>query len=810
MHRSDAYAAWEDLGTQTLVQGEEESGEDSTPGDPPALDPLGLSRGSRNLGRYLLLGRLGRGGMGVVYAAYDQELDRKVAIKVLHAQSKNAEHRLVREAQAMARISHPNVAQIHEIGFLEGKRFVVMEFVEGETLRRWQRRTRRTRGEILAVFIAAGRGLAAVHDKGLVHRDFKPENVMIAEDGRVLVMDFGLAHGAGERVDAPSEGERASALADKITMTGSVLGTPAYMAPEQIEGALTDARSDQFSFCVSLWEALHSRRPFVAARIDEISAVVAAGKLESARRGEVPGWISKTLRRGLRADPDERWPSMAALLGALERDPKRRRWLLGGLAAICLVFAATSYLSASRRAPAARAAAITRAELWTCVEAGREIEAGWTDETRETLARGFSATGLSFAGSAWARTRRWMDDYAEAWSRARTQVCADRRLAEVRHDSGALARVEARAACLDERRELFVGLIDAWSEVDAQTVTLAAPAVMSLPAVSGCEGPSWAMQRVNPPGQVRVEVEAARRELGRARALGLAGKYGDGLAVAQVAVEQARALGWRPLQAEAWLLVGELQDELGAYEDAREALRAAYVAALAGGHDLVALEACAGLTLVVGDKLEAPELGLRWVEVGEALAERLALGGTIHAAELLYGRGLLEDRLGDDEQALIAMRRALAIERAELGDAHPRVARAFNGVGGVLMDLEDFEGALETQRRSLAIVEESLGPGHPEVARSLHNTALVLSRLGKHREALALQRRALEIREAALGPEHPDVAATYGAMGATMAALGDLSAAREYRARALEIRERSLGVDHPQVQATREALAKSP
>src|SRR5690606_32000265 len=276
---------------------------------------------TRELGHYVLLDKLGEGGMGVVFAAYDRALDRKVAIKLLRATGDEAQRRLIREAQAMARLSHPNVVQIYEIGELDddgstraavlagdGSRpvFIVMEFIDGQTLSAWRRQRRPSIAEILAVFDAAGRGLAAAHRKGLVHRDFKPDNVMIRSDARVVVMDFGLARERSELdgqprapvLDDAVAGHSTSELSIDLTATGALLGTPAYMSPEQFAGAATDAKTDQFSFCVALWEALHGSRPFAGTSLAELAYSVTSGQ-RSAGSDTVPTWLSDAVARGL-------------------------------------------------------------------------------------------------------------------------------------------------------------------------------------------------------------------------------------------------------------------------------------------------------------------------------------------------------------------------------------------------------------------------------------------------------------------------------------------------------------------------------
>jgi eukaryotic-like serine/threonine-protein kinase len=288
------------------------------------------------IGRFTIVRKLGSGGMGVVYVAYDEQLDRRVAVKLLRSArpTPEARARLEREAQAMARLSHPNVVTVHEVGAHAEQVFVAMEFVEGKDLRGWLAAEPRTWRAVVGVFSQAGEGLAAAHEAGIVHRDFKPDNALVGDDGRVRVADFGLAHGfEGAAAELSSSGleDSQGRLSLSLTRTGALMGTPAYMAPEQYAGKRTDARGDQFSFCVALWEALYRERPFSGETLLALSSAVSEGKInEPPADSEVPQWVQSILRRGLATAPDARWPSMRALLDALGRDPDaaRRRILL--------------------------------------------------------------------------------------------------------------------------------------------------------------------------------------------------------------------------------------------------------------------------------------------------------------------------------------------------------------------------------------------------------------------------------------------------------------------------------------------------
>ncbi|HEU0032202.1 MAG TPA: protein kinase [Kofleriaceae bacterium] len=310
------------------------------------------------LGRYKIERELGAGGMGVVHAAFDPDLERRVALKVLRSEGVGAEgrQRLLREARAMARLVHANVVTVHEVGSANGRDYVAMELVEGETLADWLRATPRSEHEILDAFVAAGRGLAAAHAAGVVHRDFKPHNVLRSKSGRIVVTDFGLAREASTDplavtlplqagASAQAENTPSTPLAG-LTMTGSVLGTPAYMAPEQWTGGAVSPATDQFAYCVALWEALAGERPFRGSTIEALRGEIERGPAEL-DASKIPRRLRPILRRGLDPDPKRRWPSMDALLAAIGK-AQRRPAIAMTIVAGGVVAAAALYVVAGR------------------------------------------------------------------------------------------------------------------------------------------------------------------------------------------------------------------------------------------------------------------------------------------------------------------------------------------------------------------------------------------------------------------------------------------------------------------------------
>ena len=293
--------------------------------------------------RYVLLDQIGRGGLGVVCSAYDSQLDRRIALKFLHTRTDTeprAQERLVREAKALAKLSHPNVVTVYDVGVLDGQVFIAMELVDGVPLSAWLRAKPRPWRQVRDLMVQAARGLQAAHEADLVHRDFKPQNVLVAADGRARVVDFGLARrlDATGAVAIPTDTPSAESVDERVTATGALVGTPAYMSPEQIEGAEVGARSDQFSFCVALFQGLYGARPFAGGPREVISAI-ARGDITSPQGGlDVPLWLHKAVMRGLSHHPADRFDSMRDLIAALTRDRRqRRRYGLLAVLFACLV-----------------------------------------------------------------------------------------------------------------------------------------------------------------------------------------------------------------------------------------------------------------------------------------------------------------------------------------------------------------------------------------------------------------------------------------------------------------------------------------
>jgi tetratricopeptide (TPR) repeat protein/predicted Ser/Thr protein kinase len=761
-------------------------------------DPFDLSRGPIRLGRHVLLGTLGRGGMGVVYSAYDEKLDRNVAIKLLRTRRREQERRrLVREAQALARLSHPNVVRIYEICEHEQFDYLVMERVDGVTLAQWLTLRPRSREEILGVFLAAGAGLAAAHAKDIVHRDFKPENVMLREDGQVLVMDFGLARDRRAREGEGAEETSSDDESDEgLTRAGAIVGSVGYMAPEQALGKVADARSDQFGFCVALWEALHRRRPFGGSSMADYRRAVLSGVPSLQERSDVPRWLRQVLERGLSREPDQRWPTMQELLDALRRDPTRRRrsWIaaaaISGLA-IAAVLGWTLHEQHERER-----------EIAACEALGQSIDEAWNDEVAAGIERAFESTNSPMAASAWQHTRPWLDARASEWARLRRETCIETRVDQTRSETE-LADV---AACLDEQGVAFVELLGILADADETIVQHAAVAAAELPPLSHCTNAALLARDVRPPDELRTPIATQRERLQRVSALNLVGEFDRALVEARAVGDEAEQLGWLPLRAEAWLAVAAQQQSLGRYDDATAAAERAFRLAAVAGDESTMLGAATRL-VDLGVEQVRLEPAAEWGRVGEKLIAQLGLSNTVPEGILLTQIAKVDFKQGEYDESLVHSQRALAIFESTLGSEHTWVALALHGLGIAYFRQGQYDDATATWRRQLSILERALGPDNARLVGVLNNLGAVSAFQANPGGALAYHRRALTITEATLGPEHPKAALALGNMGGILFDRREYDEALIHLQRALAIQEKTLGVEHPDVAVVLDLIA---
>ena len=764
------------------------------------------------IGRYVVLNPLGAGGMGVVYAAYDPQLDRKVALKLLHTetisrsggtQSFNDGHaRLLREAQAMARLRHANVVSVHDVGTYGDRVFIAMEFVEGSTLKSWLRAQPRTRKEVLAVFQQAGRGLQAAHDAGLIHRDFKPENVLVSHTDQAQVLDFGLAKATeDEHEDRGSQQAMVASvhsMSRELTQHGAVLGTPAYMAPEQHLGLPTDARTDQFSFCVALYEALYGTPPFPADSMAALSLAVVSGKVADAPResqARVPVWLRKVLLKGLASEHANRYPSMAALLEALARDPggQRRRWfaIAGAVTVVALAAGGyAQYLAQSSR---------------RCADAEQGLVGVWDQQTRQTAHRAFlAASDGAFAEDTWQRVATTLDRYTGAWVQMQAAVCT----ATYIDQAQSVELLHLQGACLARRLSELRAVSEVFTHADAAVVERAVSTVAGLSDLRSCtDETSLTSSVVLPPDvQTRAAVDAVRVRLDSAKALERAGKYGPGLQTARSATEQARTLDYAPVLAEALVIEAGLLFQSGSTREAETASEEAISAAAAGKHASVAADAWVQLIGLVGVEQAQHERAVNLRLAAEA-AIAWAGGDLRMRAQLLAVIGRVLHSQAKFAEAIATTSEALAIYEQLPDDAetHARalaIADALAGLGTAYHSKGEFEAADTYFLRALTIRRETLGSDHPAAASSLHDLGNTAYARGRYDEAAKYLGEALAIRVRVLGGQHPRVGDTENSLGAVDYAQGEFGRARDHYDRALKIRETALGLEHPNTAAT--------
>ncbi len=809
-------------------------------GDRAALDPLAteLARarlradvlreepGTLRVGRYLVLERIGQGGMGVVYAAWDPELDRKVALKVLHRAAlgpgDGGRTRLLREAQAMAKLAHPNVVAVFDVGMFDaaptppvrmratttgdrdepepagrGWMFIAMELVDGLTLAAWLRAKPRSTDAILRVLIDAGRGLAAAHAHGLVHRDFKPDNVMIDRDApadpgpaRVRVMDFGLAapleHRAEPDDTADSSSQRAIAeLASTWSRANGLAGTPAYMAPEQLVGAEATPAADQFAFCVTLWEAVHGRRPFAGDSLPELCAAVLEGRrAPMPGAAGVPAWLRRVLDRGLARAPEQRWPSMPALIAELERGrgarTRRRRFVVLGAG-----LAVVAGLGLARELD-------RRRTLAACDTAAARIDEVWNEARRAAVRAGIGASPASYAAATAERVIPWLDGRAEAWRTERREACLDATV-RARLDPELAARADW---CLESRKVELDAIASQLAQADTPMLQGAVIAVATMGPLDGCRDPAELAAMSVPPVEQRDAVAELRIDVARTLALRTAGAYEQALAEARLEVARARELGWVPVIASTRVLEASIASRLGKNAEAETILVEAYLDAGRVGAWDVAANAANNLIAVESAMGELDD-AIAWGQHARMVGGHAPSNGGLRESQLDGSLAVAYTMRGDYATAVALQEQALELRVRVLGDDHPDVAVTLHNLALAENAMGDHAAAKPLLERALAIREPALGPEHPDVADTLDALATVEKELGELDSARARMQRVLAVRTAAFGSKSRKVAAALSNLGVIEAAAGDTAAAIAAQERALAIAEETPGPQHP-------------
>jgi serine/threonine protein kinase/tetratricopeptide (TPR) repeat protein len=705
-----------------------------------------LDRGTA-LGRYVILDRIGQGAMGMVYAAFDPALDRKIALKVLRAGrevSTEARDRLVREARAMARLDHPNVVTVHDVGTVDARVFVAMEFVEGSTLREWLRAVPRSWRQIVDAFVQAGEGLAAAHAVGLVHRDFKPDNVMVSEAAagglRVRVMDFGLAHvtlASSDDFTATAEVPTAFEPDDEstrsLTRTGAMLGTPAYMAPEQFARSAATASSDQFAFCVALHEALYGQPPFVGDTLPSLAVAVATGTRRATPTVRVPRAIAAVLDRGLLVDAGERWPDMGALLGRLRSATAKPRWGTY-VAAASIVAGAAVGMATMRDEPPCRASS--------------DVPGGvWSEPHKAELAQAIDATGVPFAAQSWSLLRDRFDAWTSAWLQGRLDACL---ATHVRHEQSE-AMLDRRIACLDRRLHEARGVLELVAAGDGDDVARIPELLATLGDPTACSDVDALAVAVPMPSDphAREAIVALDGRIARATA-GLVTQHPPALLpeIEQI-VADAKALEYAPTTVTALALWATALDHLDRDSASADAAIDAVWVAHAAGDDYAEARAVALAVSKLAEARRSAEVPA-WLRHLDASMARFATDDVL-AMEKLDAEGMQAFAVDDLAGARAAYTALVA--RCEEVRSPLECLTPLAKLADVELRASNFAVALSYFERVRDARKAALGPDHPLVAAVVNDVGMTLRGMGRLDEARAQFDEAFRILQA-IDPNH--------------------------------------------------------
>ncbi len=807
---------------------------------PEVVPPLKLSRGSIVSEHFRIERMLGAGGMGVVYLAVDERLKRRVALK-LHARlaHEHGVERMMREATAMAQLNHPNVLTIHEVGTVDDHVFIAMEFIDGQTLRQWLRERPRPWSELRPVLLAAGEGLAAAHAAGLVHRDFKPENVLISKSGKVSVADFGLARAERDSHGSASASGSLADLDSNLTRTGALMGTPAYMAPEQCNATPVDARADQFAFCVTVYEALYGQRPFAGRAVVDLIDQITSGNVRPApENNTVPRWLHDVVLRGLRGDPEERYADMSALLSELRADPQRarRRKIAAVAAAGALVAVLAVVFVLARRSAQTRPADV-------CAGGDERIAEVWNPERSERVRKSLLAVAPHL--DSWPRVARSLATYADTWAGIRRDACE----ATTVQRSQAEDVMNKRYACLDRALVAFDGLLATFETTGLAGASRALESSYRLPPLEACNDLDLLKRMTDMERDARDEpmVATIRRELYKATVIAGNGRIKRALRLINNLEKDADKIPGGHLLAEVLLRKGGVLTMLGRHSEAEVSLRKAYDHARRSKRSSIAGIAAAvmiGVSNSKGNvqiadhwanlaKLELPHAGYRSVAAetiqlatadlrsrqgryADAVAH---LRAALRIEETLYGNNHLRiattkiqiasalDALGKRTQAKHELQAALKLVEQLAGKSHPSQVHGLRTLSLLHNGAGEHRKAVDVSTRALAIARRAYGENHSEVAYCWQNHGVALYGLGRIDDAIAAYAKAIDIISRKLGRRHPDLGMLYSNMGVAYEQKGELDKALDYHERALRLLEARFGKDHYEVAIARTNLA---
>lgn len=719
------------------------------------LRAVGIDRPITRCGRYELLDKLGEGGMGVVYRAHDPELDREVAIKLLREDTGEAARaRLRREALALARLSDPRVVTVFAVGHERGQTWIAMELVRGRTLATWADETagdvvaRRSRA--LEILLQAGAGLAAAHAAGLVHRDFKPANVLLGDDGSVKIADFGLAQSTEQqRTDSDSGHDEHLHAEAKVTAWA---GTPRYMAPEQHMALPADVRSDQYAFAVTAWEILVGAPPFRGPTLPRLVQAKEEGRVEGGEA--LPGHVRRVLLRAMKPAPQERLADIGQLLDALSKTRSSRTWVLGAVGAcvagVCALWPADAPHPCAQLEPPA-----------------------WTDTRRGALEASFSRDGELDAREAWSKLDASLGDYAGRWMRDRDLACA----------SAPSDRVAAIATCLDGAARAFDEALDL-TVADPLAALRGSGIVAALPSLP-CDA------RDSPQSEEHREIQAA---LSRAALLRAAGTYAMERALLEPLEPMARRLGDPGLLVRVLVAIGDARSRGGAGATALPVLEEAHALAIETHEDALAMDAALSVVTVLMEHGDTPSQIEDWLEHARVAHARLGRPITSSAVWLLVHEAELARWVDSDyDRASKVAEKALALaeqlDPAVDSDASSTRTTVHEVLADHYLNTADVANAEVHARRVLELTTRRLGADHPTTKDKHSYLSDVLAAKGQYREAMAALDTAFEGARASHGEESSEVAVLLIKLAGLHRFLGEPERALERARDALRILE---------------------
>lgn len=820
------------LGTSPIRSGEPqthslESSDDATATTATAVpdDSADDSRdqyppGSR-VGRYEVVRVMGSGGMGVVYEARDPQLERQVALKVVRvtADSRHREMRtqarMLREAHALAQLSHPNVVTVYDCGKTTDGVFIAMELVEGQTLSEWTKASPRTIREILAQYVGAGDGLAAAHAAGIVHRDFKPHNVIVGKDGRARVIDFGLARATSNidplasqsqdstlesqsdarlkqiSVSPPSSAEgtvdsmRSKALSANLTQAGAVMGTPRYMSPEQHSGHRGDAASDQYSFCASLYEAVAGVPPYAGRSSATIRRNMLRGRLQPPARGRrMPRWLRRVLVRGLSLSPPGRYPGMPQLLRPLRRD-RRQLWISAAVASALVTAIALPFAMHSGSDQGA-----------LCRANAKQIDQLAPDSSWRMIENAFKTRAPFAADSVLRTTRASLTAFAATWQESYTKACD----ATWQQGNQSSHLLDLRVGCLERKRQRMEALVQTLPSLDdADAIYTVPEKVLELSKVRECDDSERLTQTAPlPPGRkAQARVRAIQKELDRATALIVAGRFADALPLVDQAIPEAERIGFSPLLSELYFTKGRAEALTMKHEQALQSLEVAGRHAAASQdltrltRTLVSMMTIYGGSASEHAKADALRSPLEMMLTGAGAPSLRAEYLLTHAA-LAYEQGQLDVAKAADLEAIEILRRE---------DEKLLLSRALSETAPVLLDLDDATGAHALLEEALHIVEAKFGMAHPLMSSILSNLASVTAAEMDFEKTAAYDKKSLAIAVQTVGELHQRTGIAAMNLGTTYRDLRRFSEAETLFNRARTIFEQTLSADHIMIDA---------